>query len=257
MRFEIADKKKRDIFVHIFHYLKNFTDAIVMNIEPERLYIQGMDNSHICVYELILHSSWFEKWEVESTCIFGLSLPILNKILHICSDKQTILIHSENDEDLEIDFTSDEKGEFNKYLKMPLMDITSDMLHIPDSEYDVDIEMDSKKFKGIIDELSNFNEALNITCDENQVVMESSSSEGAMKVVIEIDDIELLAIVEGKELNASFGIKYIAQMSQFHKVSTNCQLHLTENMPLQLKYELDEECMMRFYLAPKINDNGD
>ena len=257
MRFEIADKKKRDVFVHIFHYLKNFTDAIVMNIEQERLYIQGMDNSHICVYELILHSSWFEKWEVESTCIFGLSLPILNKILHICSDKQTILIHSENDEDLEIDFTSDEKGEFNKYLKMPLMDITSDMLHIPESEYDVDIEMDSKKFKGIIDELSNFNEALNITCDENQGGMESFSREGAMKVVIEIDDIELLAIVEGKELNASFGIKYIAQMSQFHKVSTNCQLHLTENMPLQLKYELDEECMMRFYLAPKINDNDD
>jgi predicted cupin superfamily sugar epimerase len=87
--------------------------------------------------------------------------------------------------------------------------------------------------------------------------MESSSSEGAMKVVIQIDDIELLAIVEGKELSASFGIKYIAQMSQFHKVSANCMLHLTEDMPLQLKYVLDDECMMRFYLAPKINDNDD
>ena len=137
------------------------------------------------------------------------------------------------------------------------MDITVDMLHIPESEYDVYIEMDSKKFKSLIDELSNFNETLNISCDENQVVMESSSSEGAMKVVIQIDDIELLAIVEGKELNASFGIKYIVQMSQFHKVSANCQLHLTEDMPLQLKYVLDDECMMRFYLAPKINDNDD
>lgn len=255
MRFEITDKKKRDIFVHIFHYLKNFTDAIVMNIEQERLYIQGMDNSHICVYELILHSSWFETWDVNDTYTYGLSLPVLNKILHICSDKQTILIHSENDEDLEIDFTSDEKGEFNKYLKMPLMDISVDMLHIPDMEYDVDIEMDSKKFKSIIDELSNFNETLNLICDENQIVIESSSSEGSMKVVIEIDDIELLAIVEGKKLRASYGIKYIAQMSQFHKVSTNCLLHLTEEMPLQLKYVLDEQCIMRFYLAPKIDDN--
>ena len=122
-------------------------------------------------------------------------------------------------------------------------------------EYDVDIEMDSKKFKSIIDELSNFNETLNLICDENQIVIESSSSEGSMKVVIEIDDIELLAIVEGKKLRASYGIKYIAQMSQFHKVSTNCLLHLTEEMPLQLKYVLDEQCMMRFYLAPKIDDN--
>ena len=49
MRFEITDKKKREIFITIFNNLKNFTDAIVLNIEQDRLYIQGMDNSHICV----------------------------------------------------------------------------------------------------------------------------------------------------------------------------------------------------------------
>lgn len=255
MRFEIADKKKREIFITIFNNLKNFTDSIVLNIEQDRLYIQGMDNSHICVYELILQSSWFQVWDITEPQVFGLSLPIFNKILHICSDKQSIHIHSDNNEDLQIDFTCDEKGEFDKHLKMPLMDIDTDRLHIPTMDYEVDIEMDSKKFKNLIDELANFNETLNIVCNENQVVLESSSSEGTMNVVITTDDIDLLAVVEGKEINASFGIKYIAQMCQFHKLTTNCAIHITEDMPLQLKYKIDDECMMRFYLAPKINDN--
>ena len=255
MRFEIADKKKREIFITIFNNLKNFTDALVLNIEQDRLYIQGMDNSHICVYELILQSSWFQVWDITEPQVFGLSLPIFNKILHICSDKQSIHIHSDNNEDLQIDFTCDEKGEFDKHLKMPLMDIDMDRLHIPTMDYEVDIEMDSKKFKNLIDELANFNETLNIVCNETQVVLESTSSEGTMNVVITTDDIDLLAVVEGKEINASFGIKYIAQMCQFHKLTTNCAIHITEDMPLQLKYKIDDECMMRFYLAPKINDN--
>ena len=255
MRFEITDKKKREIFITIFNNLKNFTDSIVLNIEQDRLYIQGMDNSHICVYELILQSSWFQVWDITEPQVFGLSLPIFNKILHICSDKQSIQIHSDNNEDLQIDFTCDEKGEFDKHLKMPLMDIDTDRLHIPAMDYEVDIEMDSKKFKNLIDELANFNETLNIVCNENQVVLESSSSEGTMNVVITTDDIDLLAVVEGKEINSSFGIKYIAQMCQFHKVTTNCAIHITEGMPLQLKYEIDDECMMRFYLAPKISDD--
>ena len=255
MRFEITDKKKREIFITIFNNLKNFTDAIVLNIEQDRLYIQGMDNSHICVYELILQSSWFQVWDITEPQVFGLSLPIFNKILHICSDKQSIHIHSDNNEDLQIDFTCDEKGEFDKHLKMPLMDIDTDRLHIPAMDYEVDIEMDSKKFKNLIDELANFNETLNIVCNETQVVLESTSSEGTMNVVITTDDIDLLAVVEGKEINASFGIKYIAQMCQFHKLTTNCAIHITEDMPLQLKYKIDDECMMRFYLAPKINDN--
>ena len=255
MRFEITDKKKREIFITIFNHLKTFTDSIVLNIEPNRLYIQGMDTSHICVYELILQSAWFQGWDITETHVFGLSLPIFNKILHICSDKQSIQIHSENGEELHVDFTSNENGEFDKHLKMPLMDIEMEMLHIPDIEYDVDIEMDSKKFKGLIDELANFNETLNIVCNENQVILESSSSEGSMNAVITMDDIELLAVMEGKEINTSFGIKYIAQMCQFHKVTQNCAIHITEDMPLQLKYNIDDGCMIWFYLAPKINDN--
>ena len=256
MLFEISDNKKCDIFVEIFNHLKNFTDAVVITIYPEKLYVQGMDTGHICVYEVMLQSSWFQKWEVDNKQTYGISLPILNKILRICSEKQSIVIHSDNEEELQIDFTSQEKGTLDKYLRMPLMDIDVDHLHIPDTDYDMDIEMDSKKFKGLIDELSNFNETLNINCDGVRVTFESSSGEGSMNVVITTEDVDLLAVVEDKEITTSFGIKYISQMCQFYKLAPTCAIHITQDIPIQIKYNIDEESIMRFYLAPKINDNS-
>jgi proliferating cell nuclear antigen PCNA len=255
MLFEIQDNKKCEIFIYIFNHLKHFTDKINMNLDEDKMYIQGMDNSHICVYELTIKSTWFDKWDVKETHNYGILLPMFNKILQICSDKQSIRIHSESDENLHIEYYSNEKGEFNKFLEMPLLELDVDMLHIPDTDYQVDIEMNSKKFKSVIDELSNFNETLDITCDETELVLESSSSEGNMKVVIHIDDIELLAVEEGKKVKASFGIKYIAQMCQFYKLASACAIYITEDIPILLKYEVTHDCTMKFYLAPKISDN--
>ena len=254
MRFEISDNKKRDQFIYIFNYLKNFTDKLCLNLSEDKLYIQGIDNSHVCIYELFLVNTWFDVWDVQESKTYGVSLPIFNKILHICSEKQKIIITSETNDKLDIEFISDEKGEFNKYFAMPLFDIDIEMMSIPDQEYDVDMEMESKKFKSLIDELTNFNDTLSLVCSEEEVLLESESEEGKMKVVINIDDIDLLAVVEDKTIEVSFGIKYISQMCQFYKLATNCAIHISEGIPLLFKYDLGDDCVMRFYLAPKIAD---
>lgn len=255
MLFEIHDRKKCEIFIYMFNNLKYFTDKIRMNIDKDKMYIQGMDANHICVYELTIQSSWFDTWDVKEAEYYGIHLPIFNKILNICSNKQTIRIHSESSDNLHIEYCSEEKGEFNKYLEMSLLDLDIDMLDIPDTEYQVDIEMDSKKFKSVIDELSNFNDTLNIICDETELVLESKSGEGNMRVVINIDDIELLAVEEGKHIEASFGIKYVAQMCQFYKLAQDCAIYITEDVPLLLKYDIADDCVMKFYLAPKMSDD--
>ena len=75
-----------------------------------------------------------------------------------------------------------------------------------------------------------------------------------MKAVININDIELFAVIEGNTLEISFGIKYISQICQFYKLSNNCCIHISDGVPLLFKYDLGNDCIMRFYLAPKFND---
>ena len=44
-------------------------------------------------------------------------------------------------------------------------------------------------------------------------------------------------------------------MSNFNKLGNVCSIHISENIPLKLKYALDDKSYMKFYLAPKINDD--
>jgi len=255
MRFEINDKKKCELFINIFNNLKKFTDTISLMIDEEKLYIQGMDASHVCIYELSLDKAWFCVWNVEKSSVFGICLTIFNKILHTWSDKKSIIIYSEDNDKIDIEFTSVVKGEFNKFFQLPLMDIDSEHLSIPETEYQADIEIESKKLKDIIDELASFNDTINFKCDENELSLDANSSEGSMNVVITIDDIEMLAVEEGKTIESSFSIRYIGEMCQFYKLSKNCTINTSENIPIQIKYDIDETSFMRFYLAPKISDN--
>jgi proliferating cell nuclear antigen PCNA len=253
MNFEITDKNRCLEFINIFKNLNNLTDSINIVVNSDRFYIQGMDQSHICVYELFLDKSWFHTWNVSSDKTYGFQLSMFNKILHTYSDTQMINLQADDESDkMKINFTS--KSDFNKFFELPLMDIDCEMLNIPECDYEVDIIMNAKKFKSLIDELTQFSDTVLISCNEGQFSVNADGDAATMKVVVDMDDIENYSVIENETIDASFGLKYLAQMCQFYKLSSNCTIHISRNMPIQIKYEIDEDSMMRFYLAPKIDD---
>jgi proliferating cell nuclear antigen PCNA len=262
MRIEIQDTEKCESFISIFKHLKNFTDKVCIFIDEEKMYLQGMDDSHVCVYELFLQGSWFDVWNPEFNNTlehrFGIYLPIFNKMLNIWTNLHTIKLESQEGDNLDIHITSKiEKGAFNNIFALPLMDIEVDCLTIPETEYEVDIIMKSSQFKSTLDSLSQFSETLDISCDDKKLLLKSNSTEGSMKVEIDMENIELLAVVEGETVESSFAIKYITHMCQFHKLSNNVEIHMSPELPIQLIYNIgnDEKNKMRFYLAPKISDD--
>ena len=262
MRIEIQDTEKCESFISIFKHLKNFTDKVCIFIDEDKMYLQGMDDSHVCVYELFLQGSWFDVWSPEFNNTmehrFGIYLPIFNKMLNIWTNLHTIKLESQEGDNLDIHITSKiEKGAFNNIFALPLMDIEVDCLTIPETEYEVDIIMKSSQFKSTLDSLSQFSETLDISCDDKKLLLKSNSTEGSMKVEIDMENIELLAVVEGETVESSFAIKYITHMCQFHKLSSNVEIHMSPELPIQLIYNIgnDEKNKMRFYLAPKISDD--
>ena len=54
MRICVSDKKKKDIFVSLFQVLKNCSILINATFEKEQLSIQGLDKSHICLFNVKL-----------------------------------------------------------------------------------------------------------------------------------------------------------------------------------------------------------
>ena len=57
MRLTIENKSKQETFVAIFQQMKNWSSHINMHFENEKLYIQSMDKSHICLANIEIKGS--------------------------------------------------------------------------------------------------------------------------------------------------------------------------------------------------------
>lgn len=255
MKIIISNKEKTEIFVELFQYLKLFTSVISISLEKERFYIQGMDSCQISIFEISLTKDWFDEYEMEIDKIISMNVQIFAKILHIHKSPQNIVMNF-NEDAVDISLLS-EKGDFNKEFTMPLIEYNSERLTIPNQDYDLDINLESKKFKGFIDELASFGDCLNIKLEDENIISLSTTSEegGSMKLSINIDELDECSATEGENINCSFSIKYIQMMSQYQRISKNVELNFSNNIPMQCKYILEnEENYIRFYMAPKIED---
>lgn len=270
---------KSNVLCEILKKLKLFTDSFVLMINSERLYIQGMDSSHIIIFDLYLSSEWFEKLETNNNenFEFGLHSILLAKILNVKSDSQTLRIYNEENsvDKLGIDFINGGSKDYDKFFEIPLMDIDNELLEIPLTDYDTSIIIESKNFKNIIDDFNGLEfQNIQIKCSENNVRFKSESSNGNMEVNVNDSQIYSYEVVENEEISNSFNLSFIGRMCQF-KISKYISIQQSGNIPIEIKYllnpneennEKDENNndgsiekltnnWFKFYLAPCVDDD--
>jgi proliferating cell nuclear antigen PCNA len=245
--------------------MKTFTEHINMLFEKGRLYIQTMDHSHISIFELILPSEWFDLYEHKCDASFklGINSSILYKVLNSRDKTQQInIVYNENNEDiLEIHFTPISEtihAEFDKHFEISLLNIDNEIMDIPIIEYQAEITIASFNFANMINQLKMFSDNLDLICSEEKIVLYSNSLEqGKMFVEIKIDDLSSFIIDEGKTINMSFSLTQIHNICLYNKMSKEVDVKFKDNYPMKLIYNLvgHPDAQIRFYLAPKINEN--
>tara|TARA_B100001287_G_C22637892_1_gene508555 strand:+ start:478 stop:1266 length:789 start_codon:yes stop_codon:yes gene_type:complete len=261
MEVIIKDINKGNIFVEIFKKLKIFTDSFILTFNDEQLYLQGMDSSHIIVFELIINKEWFDEYNVNDTVSCGINTNILSKILSVKDENQYLKLYQENDNDkLNIDFLNQEnnKNNYEKYFQLPLIDIDTETLGIPEQEYDVTFSIDYKDYKNIIDSFALFDySTISFKFSDDNIILYSKGTETNMEVKIEQEVIEEYEIVEDTNFSNSFNMKFLQKMSQFNKVCKLIQIQQSKEYPLELKYLIDDNCSFKIFLAPSIDNDED
>tara|TARA_Y100000816_G_C26000904_1_gene522985 strand:+ start:179 stop:940 length:762 start_codon:yes stop_codon:yes gene_type:complete len=253
MKLIIDNKEKSEQFVHLFSNLKSITENVNIECLDDGLYIQGMDNSQICIYDLMIDKSWFTSYLNDENSVYGINMIIFSKILNIKNENQKIIIYDENDKFC-VEFISEDIKEINKYFQIPLLDIDCDKMSIPKTEYDISIEFNSKIFKNIINELKDFGDVMKIYYNEN-IYFKSSSTESSMNVELKETNVEELTMTEdSEEIDIEFSLKYIYIFSQFHKLNKNVYINISPGIPIEIKYTFGDNSHCNFYLAPKISD---
>jgi len=104
----IEKGNKSFIFSEILKKIKIFTDTMVINFNDNHMYIQGMDSSHIVIFELKINSTWFDTYLItkEHNYEYGINTNIISKILSVRDENQHIRLHQDDDniDKLEISF---------------------------------------------------------------------------------------------------------------------------------------------------------
>jgi proliferating cell nuclear antigen len=256
MRLTIENKQKIEVFVSIFQILKNWSSHINMSFEEERLYIQLMDKSHVCLAHIELKNKWFSTYNCETKQkIFVDSTQFAILMNYALKNVSVELNYDENvDSDkLFINFLSGKSKGFDHFFELNLQDIDEEELGIPEVDYEVEFTMDSKKIVEVFNELNTFGEELNIRCTENIIELNASGDSTKLKVNIPIEDLDEYAIAEGETISISFSLNHLCKMCLSVKLSSLICIGISEQYPMSCNYNLGDDSKAIFFIAPKVD----
>lgn len=254
MKFSVTSS---DTFKVLFQNIKTFADDVVIHFGPEGLYMQGMDASMCCCFELKLPVPWFESYEgADEEFHVGLATGVLQKILAVHRDSQKIVLSVTPKSDvLDISFTGG-TNVLDTFFEIPLIDIEQEIIQFEPYESEVDLTIGSDKLSELVSQLKMFDDRMRIKFTDEAVVVESKGVEGSMRADITANDVLEYAIGEGVAFDQEYSLEFMAMMGVFKKLNPEFVIQFHRERPMEGRYDFDDG-FMKFFLAPKLRTNDD
>jgi proliferating cell nuclear antigen PCNA len=254
----ISDKKRKECFISLFQVLSRCSSIISATFNPEFIHIQGMDKSHVCLFQVKIVKKWFSIYEVKEKMVLSFDTNNFYSIISIKSDNHDLVIKTTNSnpDTMAILFQpiGSVKGEFKKSFKMPLTDYDYEELHIPTVDYDAEFTLSSKQISDMFNQLGNFGNDIVFKCTEEEIQLTTTGVTGEMKVDIPIEDLSIYSIVEGGELDLTYSLAYMNKMCITNKLSIEIDFAISNDYPMKIHYDLEEDSSIDFYIATKMSD---
>ncbi len=141
---------------------------------------------------------------------------------------------------------------------MNLLTLEADALGIPETEYPTYIKMSSSEFVRICRELTQLAESVRIEVQDRNATFSFTGKAGAGKIKLRKNNAEKsedqIEIQCEEPVNSTYGLQYLNSFAKASSLSTHVSLHLSNQYPLMIEYEIENMGFVKFYLAPKMDD---
>ena len=273
MELVIEKREKVKQFSLLFHHLKCISENINILFTKNGLYAQGITGCHCSFFELNLSSDWFKEYSCEKDMTIGVNCELLFRCISCLSENQTINLFYDKSDKLKIVFSGDKT--LTKKFEMPNLTIDTENLEVPEVDYSNDLKLSSDMFCNLINEMNIFSEQVQFKINREQINMISHSlTSGKMNITLLDDNILEWCCEEENDVDIHFALEYLKNMCLFSKLNSEVSIHISNDFPLKLTYNLSnwmdnikddekdadentddiDENIIKFYLAPKIED---
>ncbi|CAD5218483.1 unnamed protein product [Bursaphelenchus okinawaensis] len=227
------------------------------------LNLQSMDGSHVALVSLRLGVGIFDVYRCDRAVNLGLSLAHMSNALKCAKNDDSCLIRYDDEEGEGLTLTFEDNKGRKQDILVKLMDIDCEHLGVPDQKYSCIIEMPASEFARTVKDLTIYSDTVVINCTKEGIQFKASGEGGTNTVSFssetnEDEEGDDRVSVDVKEpVKLSFSIKYLNQFAKAANISNRVRLSLAASVPVVVEYQIEEDGFLKFYLAPKIDDEAD
>jgi len=186
------------------------------------------------------------------------------KILKIAGNDDIITLKAEDAGDaVTFMFESPKQTRLSSF-SLKLMDIDSEHLGIPDTDYKCSVKMPSSEFHRICREISVIGDTVKISASKEGVKFSVSGDMGTGSIICKqnpsVDEEEDAVVIKLEdEVSLTFALRYLNFFAKATPLSDVVTLKMSPDVPLVVEYKIKTEDgdmgHIRFYLAPKIAED--
>ena len=224
--------------------------------------VQAMDSSHVSLVALLLRTDGFDHYRCDRNVSLGINLGSMGKVLKCCNNDDTITLKSEDQADtMSFVFENTSQDRISDF-ELKLMDIDSGHLGIPDTEYTAQVQMPSQEFQRICRDLAILGDTVTIAVSKEGVKFSVSGETGSGNMTVrqnnsvDTKEEDQVKIEMDEPVTLNFALRYLNFFTKATALSGQVSLSLSKDVPLVVEYRMENLGHVRYYLAPKIDDEA-
>ena len=244
------------ILKKIVEAIKDIVSNVNIDAGPNGISMQAMDPSHVALVNLSLKAEGFQDYRADKTFPLGIKLANLHKILKCAGNDDIITLECE-DEPSQLTLKFDSQSSSASF-NLNLITLDSEQLQIPETNYASRVVLPTADFSNICRQLHQLSESVTIKTTSKSIQFSvngdigSGTLERKENPVDKIADQTLIDVDE--PVQNMFSLSILNYFNKAAGLSDQVHLSLSENTPLVVEYKIHEYGNLKFYLAPKLNE---
>ncbi|XP_063902540.1 proliferating cell nuclear antigen-like [Zophobas morio] len=257
-----AKVEKASFFKKIVDAVKDLIEVANVECGDTGLSMQAMDSSHVSLVFLSISKKGFSFYRCDRARQMGINFGSLARILKCAAnDDEFTLKHQIDDATVSCLLESKVADKVSEFA-MNLLEIDEERLGIPDKEYDCKVTIPSIEFQRICRDLSKFSDTVSVKCSKDGIKFSAAGDNGTCNIVLGqsscVDKSEASVVIDSKKtVELNLALSFLTTFTKATPLSTSVVLHLHHDMPLVVEYALEDCGHIKYYLAPKIEDDAE
>jgi len=282
-------------FKQIVDAIKDLVNDGNIDCTEDEISMQCMDSAHVSLVAMSLTSAAFSHFRCDRTLSLGFNSENMSKILKMMNkDDQLILKAEDEGDNLTLMFENEKTdtiadfGEFGSFIgayfasthcplfrhhhshplsrfyytpELKLMEIDTETLAIPDTPYKATVKMGSAEFQRIIRDLQVLGDTCTIAVTKEGIRFSVTGAIGTGNILLRQNASEnekqqvIVDMEEPVELN--FALRYLNFFTKATPLTDQVVISMNPDVPMVVEYPIQETGYIKFYLAPKIEEDED